>query len=222
MARHGAGRAVAPDLAADRAAALATMAVSRETLGRLDEFVHLLLKWQATTNLVAASTVSQVWTRHIADSLQLVALAPESRTWVDLGSGAGFPGVVVASVLAQAPGSEVHLVDSNGRKAAFLREAVRTLALPALVHAERIEEFVVAFDQRADIVTARALAPLGRLLGLAEPLLKRGAQGLFPKGQDVDAELTAASKCWKIEAEVALSKTSAQGRIVIVRNVERR
>jgi 16S rRNA (guanine527-N7)-methyltransferase len=210
-----------PDLAADRTRALTLVHVSRETLDRLDQFVTLLVNWQKTTNLIAPSTVGQLWTRHVADSLQLLNLAPDARIWVDLGSGGGFPGLVLACALAERR-STIHLVESNSKKCAFLREAVRLLAVPALVHATRIEDFVRRFDARADAVTARALAPLDRLLACAAPMLKRGAQGLFLKGQDVEAELTEASKYWSIEATLVPSITSAESRIVVVRRAERR
>src|SRR3954466_15311095 len=117
--------AIPPDLAADRVPALALPPVSRETRERLDAFVALLLRWQCTTNLIANSTIPHLWTRHIADSLQLLDLAPDARAWADLGSGAGFPGLMIAIALAERPGTMVHLVDSNKKKAAFLREAQR-------------------------------------------------------------------------------------------------
>jgi 16S rRNA (guanine527-N7)-methyltransferase len=213
-----------PDaLAADRDAALAMIDVSRETLARLDTLVNLLLKTQEHTNLIAPSTVNAVWTRHIADSLQLLDLAPESaRTWIDLGSGGGFPGLVLACALKGRPGARVILVESTGKKAHFLRTCVETLQLPALVHAGRIEDFVGSFSDSVDVVTARALAPLPKLLGYAEPLLKRGAQGLFPKGQDVEAELTESAKYWNIETTLVPSRTSEQGRILVVQHARRR
>jgi 16S rRNA (guanine527-N7)-methyltransferase len=214
--------AAATDVSPDRARALALIHVSRETLERLDKFVALLLKWQQSMNLVAPSTVGQIWTRHVADSAQLLRLAPEARIWVDLGSGGGFPGLVMACALAGVVSAQIHLVESNARKSAFLREAVRVLAVPALVHSARIEDFGKRFDGPADAVTARALAPLTQLLRYAEPMLKRGAQGLFPKGQDVEAELTAASKYWSIDASLVPSITSAEGRIVMIRRAERR
>src|SRR5262249_41385593 len=151
--------------------------------------------------------LGHVWTRHVADSLQLLRLAPQAHAWVDLGSGGGFPGLVLACALADKPPATVHLVESNAKKAAFLREAVRTLTLPALVHAMRIKDFVQGFAETPDVVTARALAPLTDLLGHAAPLLERGAQGLFLKGQDVEAELTEASKYWRIDAVLAPSLT---------------
>jgi len=211
----------APGLDRDRARALKLVPVSRETAAKLDDFISDLLKWQQRVNLIAPSTAGQLWTRHVADSLQLLQLAPGARKWIDLGSGGGFPGVVIAAALAEREG-HIDLVESNAKKAAFLRETVRRLALPALVHAARIEDFVSRYADSAEIVTARALAPLVELLGYAEPLLKKGAQALFPKGQDVEAELTAASKYWKIGARLAPSLTDARGRIVVVDTAERR
>jgi 16S rRNA (guanine527-N7)-methyltransferase len=209
------------DNAAERARALALIPVSRETLARLDQLVALLLRWQERINLIAPSTVSVVWTRHVADSLQLLALAPDARIWVDLGSGGGFPGLVIACALAERPGAVIHLVESNGKKAAFLREAARTIALPVVVHGERIEAFSETFRERVDVVTARALASLPDLLALSEPLLKTGARGLFLKGRDVEVELTAASKYWKLQATLVPSLTDPQGRIVVLDRAER-
>jgi len=210
-------------LAADRARALALTPVSRETLERLDRFVALLLAWQQTTNLIASSTVTTLWTRHVADSLQLLDLAEHGRVWIDLGSGAGFPGLVIACALAEVAAARVHLIESNAKKAAFLREAQRVTGAPATVHAERIEKFATSFDGKADIVTARALAPLDSLLRQCAPLLgKSGAWGLFPKGQGVDLELQDASKSWIVNAELRPSRTDPQGRIVLVREIRPR
>lgn len=199
-----------------RAVALFDGKVSRETWERLDQFVALLLKWQNTTNLVAPSTLPNIWTRHVADSLQLLPLAPMARRWIDLGAGAGFPGLVIACALVE--GGQVHLVESNQKKAGFLREVARALSLPAIVHSRRIEDFVSGSAETFDVVTARALAPLDQLIGYAIPLLKKGAVGVFPKGQDVEAELTRASKSWTIETELAPSLTDPRGRVVIVRH----
>jgi 16S rRNA (guanine527-N7)-methyltransferase len=195
--------------------------VSRETEARLDRLVELVLKWQRTTNLIAPSTIPHIWMRHVADSLQLLPLLPEARQWMDLGSGGGFPGLVIACVAADIPGAKIHLVESNGKKAGFLREAARALALPAEVHHGRIEAIVGASSAPVDVVVARALAPLSQLFTYAEPLLKRGAQAVFPKGQDVEAELTEASKYWNIEASLVPSKTDQNGRIVVVRRATR-
>jgi len=207
----------------DRAQAFALNrdAVSRETWARLDAFVALLIERQQRMNLIGPSTVRHLWTRHVADSLQLLRLAPDARRWCDLGSGAGFPGLVIACALADASGAQVHLVESIAKKASFLRDCAKALQLPAIVHHQRIEDFTRANTVAFDVVTARALAPLGQLLRLANPLLKTGALGLFPKGQDVEAELTLASKSWKIKAELVPSNTDPHGRIVLVRHVER-
>ncbi len=205
--------------AEDRARALEIVPVSRETAVRLDRLVEQLRAWQPKINLIAPSTVPHVWTRHVADSLQLLRLAPEAKCWVDLGSGAGFPGLVLASALAETTDAQVHLVESNAKKAAFLRVAARATGAPALVHEQRIEDFATQFAEHADAVTARALAPLRSLLDYAYPLLKKGALGVFPKGQDVDAELTEAAKYWKIEATLVPSRTSPQGCIIVVRSL---
>jgi 16S rRNA (guanine527-N7)-methyltransferase len=206
-----------PDLTADRARALALVPVSRETAARLDSFAGLLLDWHARMNLIAVSTVPTLWTRHIADSLQLIAIAPQARKWADLGSGGGFPGVPIACALAEQNSAEVHLIESNKKKAAFLREAVRVTGAPAIVHAKRVADFAGGFRGELDAVTARALAPLPELLSIAYPLLKRGAQALFPKGQDVEAELTQATKCWSIQASLVPSRTDPKSRVVVIR-----
>jgi 16S rRNA (guanine527-N7)-methyltransferase len=207
---------------ADRARALTLTPVSRETAARLDRFVGVLLEWQQHTNLIAPSTEPKLWTRHIADSLQLLALAPEARIWVDLGSGAGFPGLVIACALADTPGAQVHLVESTLKKAAFLREAAQATGAPAVVHAERVADFVKHAPQRIHIVTARALAPLPKLLTAAYPLLKTPARGLFPKGQDVAIELTEAAKCWNIQATLVPSRTDPRSRIIVLDAIEPR
>ena len=209
-----------PDLAADRARAFALVPVSRETTARLDRFTALLLDWQSRINLIAASTVPVLWTRHIADSLQLLAIAPDARKWVDLGSGGGFPGVPIACALAERGSAEVHLIESNKKKAAFLREAVRITGAPAIVHAVSISDFCQSFRGALDAVTARALAPLPELLSIAYPLLKKGPQGVFPKGQDVKAELTEAAKCWSIQASLVPSRTDPKSRVVVIRGAK--
>jgi 16S rRNA (guanine527-N7)-methyltransferase len=213
--------ALSPELTADRRRALALTPVSRETLDRLDRFVAVLLDWQQRMNLIASSTEPKVWTRHIADSLQLLALAPQARIWVDLGTGAGFPGVVIACALADRPGARVHLVERSTKKAAFLREAVHVTGAPAEVHAVGLEDFVENLAVPVDAVTARALAPLAALLTATYPLLKIGTLGLFPKGQDVDAELTEAAKCWSIQSSLAPSLTDPKARIVSITGIDK-
>jgi 16S rRNA (guanine527-N7)-methyltransferase len=206
----------------DKARALALTSVSRETQIRLEKFVALLLTWQRRINLIAASTIPQIWTRHIADSLQLLPLAPTAKVWVDFGSGGGFPGIPIACALAGQGGAMVHLVESNGKKAAFLREAVQALDLPAQVHHMRAEKFGDSWQEQADAVTARALASLKTLCDQAFPLIARGAAGLFPKGQDVEAELTEAAKCWTIQSAKVPSKTSLEGCIVVITSLQAR
>jgi 16S rRNA (guanine527-N7)-methyltransferase len=210
------------DLSADKARALGLFPVSRETEKRLDRFVEVLLRWQDKLNLIGHSTIGDIWTRHVADSLQLLPLAPQARTWIDLGSGAGFPGIVVACALADEAGARIHLIESNGKKAAFLREAASITAAPAVVHTTRAEKFGETCAEPADAITARALAPLKTLCDQAFPFISRGAIGLFPKGQDVDAELTEAAKYWRLEASKVASKTSPEGSIVLIRGLEAR
>lgn len=210
------------DLSADKARALALVPVSRGTEDRLDRFVDVLLLWQRRLNLIAASTVHEIWTRHVADSMQLLPLAPKARIWVDLGSGGGFPGLAIACALAGTAGSGVHLVESNTKKAAFLREAVRATDAPAVVHAIRAEKFGESCAEPIEVVTARALAPLKTLCNQAFPLISRGAIGLFLKGQDVDAELTEAAKYWRVQASKVASKTSPEGSIVLIWGLEAR
>ena len=210
------------EIASDKAAALSLIGVSRETEMRLDRYVDLLKQWQTKTNLVAPSTLPQLWTRHIADSLQLLALAPTAKVWIDLGSGGGFPGVVLACALAEIPGAMVHLVERNAKKAAFLREAVRVTGAPSVVHLAEIRDIVDRFASSVDCVTARALAPLHQLISFAEPLVRKGAKALFLKGQDVEAELTEATKYWKIQPKLHSSCTGGQGWIVELDQIERR
>ena len=212
----------ASDVASDKAAALALTPVSRETELRLDRFIDLLGQWQSKTNLVAPSTLPHLWIRHIADSLQLLDLAPTAKIWVDLGSGGGFPGVVLACALAETPGATIHLVERNAKKAAFLREAIRVTASPGIVHLADIGDIGDRLGARIDCVTARALAPLHQLIAFAEPLTKKGAKALFLKGQDVDVELTEATKCWNISPRLHSSRTGGGGWIVELDQIDRR
>jgi 16S rRNA (guanine527-N7)-methyltransferase len=203
-------------------AALALTPVSRQIEARLDAYVDLLVQWQTKTNLIASSTLPQLWTRHIADSLQLLTLAPNAKRWADFGSGGGFPGVVLACALAGVEGARVDLIERNAKKAAFLREAVRVTASPGIIHLMDIGDYVDRLDDRIDCVTARALAPLQVLLGFAEPFVTKGATALFLKGQDVEAELTEATKYWNIKPRIHSSCTGGQGWIVELDHIERR
>ena len=208
--------------ASDKAAALALTPVSRETEARLDRYVDLLVAWQAKTNLIAPSTLPQLWTRHIADSLQLLGLAPSARRWLDFGSGGGFPGVVLACAMAEHEGASVQLVERIAKKAAFLREALRVTGASGSVILADIGDYVDSSKAPIDCVTARAVAPLHMLLGYAEPLVSRGAKALFLKGQDVESELTEATKYWNIEPILHPSRTGGHGWIVELNKIERR
>ena len=208
-------------LAANKQAALALVPISRETEARLERYVDLLVNWQAKTNLIAPSTLPQLWTRHIADSLQLLALAPSAKIWADLGAGGGFPGVVLACTLADTPDARIHLVERNAKKAAFLREALRVTSSPGVVHLADIGDNVDRITGPVECVTARALAPLHQLIGFAEPLVRLGAKALFPKGQDVEAELTESTKYWNVQPRLHASRTG-DGWIVELSAIERR
>lgn len=208
--------------AADRTAALKLTPVSRETEVRLDRYVDLLMAWQAKTNLIAPSTLPQLWTRHISDSLQLLDLAPNARHWLDFGSGGGFPGVVLACAMAEHPGASVQLVERIAKKAAFLREALRVTGAPGSVVLADIGDYVDSLKAPVDCVTARAVAPLHMLLGFAAPLVQRGAKALFLKGQDVESELTEATKYWNIQPLLHPSRTGGHGWIVELNTIERR
>lgn len=208
--------------ASDKAAALALTPVSRETETRLDRYVSLLVEWQAKTNLIAPSTLPQLWTRHISDSLQLLDLAPNARRWLDFGSGGGFPGVVLACAMAEYDGANVQLVERNSKKAAFLREALRVTGAAGSVVLADIGDYVDSLQTPVDCVTARAVAPLHMLLGFAAPLVQQGTKALFLKGQDVEAELTEATKYWNIEPLLHPSRTGGHGWIVELNTIERR
>ena len=193
--------------------------VSRESSARLETYVDLLLSWQRRINLIGPSTVNDIWTRHVIDALQLLRLISDSaKVIADLGSGAGLPGLV----LAIAGGYEVHLFESNHKKAAFLREASRQARATTFVHAIRIEDITKWEDLPiVDIVTARALAPLDRLLDLAAPFLSAGAVGLFHKGRDIEAELTGATKYWRLTSVKHPSVTDSNGVILEVKEAAR-
>ncbi|MXQ11825.1 16S rRNA (guanine(527)-N(7))-methyltransferase RsmG [Microvirga makkahensis] len=201
------------------ASAHANLNVSRETLEKLELLERELRRWQAIKNLVGPATLDRTWDRHIVDSLQLLDLAPEAKTWVDLGSGAGFPGLVLA-IAGQEKGLTVHLVESNSRKCAFLRQIARLTGAPAVVHEARLEAVIPGFVGKADVVSARALASLTQLLEWTEPMLKAGTIGLFPKGRDAESELTEALKRWTFKADVLPSRTDSEARILRITSIE--
>lgn len=208
-------------LAKDRSAFVATVDVSRETLARFDRYAALLLQWQRAINLVGPATLDAVWTRHFLDSMQLRALVGTATTFVDLGSGAGFPGLVLAVMLKEEGRGHVNLVESHAKKTAFLHAVVRDLALPATVHTGRIEAVVPRLAP-PEVVTARALAPLEQLLRWSEPLLINGAIGLFPKGRELYKEIDDAARFWQIDVQVHPSRVAADSGVIEIRSVSRR
>jgi 16S rRNA (guanine527-N7)-methyltransferase len=185
----------------------------------LTRFVALLSDWQRTHNLVSPATLPDIWTRHVVDSLQLLTHAPEFREWVDLGSGAGFPGLVVAIASKDRPKRHFTLVESNFKKAAFLRAAIRETGANADVAAERIEVHGTKMAGRADIVSARALAPLKDLLKLAAPYLRLDSVMLLPKGQDFVQEVEAAAQSFAFDVVDYQSATDSGGRVLVLRHL---
>ena len=188
-----------------------------EQIADLETFIARLAEANAVMNLIGPDTLPDVWSRHIWDSAQLLELAPEAKTWADLGAGAGFPGVVLAVLLKGRPGAHVWLIDSLGKRCRFLQEIVGELALPATVINGRAEEQTL----RVDVVTARAVAAMEKLLGYAQPYLQRGAQGLFLKGEKAEAELIEARKVWHFDSSLSVSRSDPRGRIVSVRSLRR-
>jgi len=194
-------------MSADRDAALGMFDVSRETVARIEAFLSLQKQWQARTNLIAPSTLPNLWTRHVADSLQLLELAPNARVWLDIGSGGGYPGIVLACALADRPEANVYLVERTGKKAAFLREALRVSGGVGEVIQSDIRECAAVGSAPIEVVTARAVAPLATLLGWSAPWLSRGATGLYFKGEHLEAELKAATISWDFAVQHHPSRT---------------
>lgn len=191
--------------------------VSRETFLLLADFEQLFRKWNQRINLVAPSTESEVWRRHILDSAQLASIAPAAQSWLDLGSGGGFPGLIMAFLLRER-GGFIRLVESNRKKASFLQTTIGQYALPAQVFAQRIDACSELVPQ-PEIVTARALAPLTVLLGLAAPWLTKGAIGLFHKGRDYRYELTESAHHWAFDLVEHPSLFDPEGVVLELRNL---
>lgn len=188
-----------------------------QQLADLEVFRERLTGANAVMNLVGPDSLPDFWNRHAWDSAQLLNHAPGALTWADLGAGAGFPGVVLTILLKGRPGAHVWLIDSLGKRCRFLQEIVDALDLPATVLNGRAE----AQSVTCDIVTARAVAPMQRLLGYAQPYFERGAQGLFLKGEKAESELIEARKSWHFDAELAPSQSDPRGRIVAIRSLRR-
>jgi 16S rRNA (guanine527-N7)-methyltransferase len=201
----------------DAASFAAASGATAGQIADLQRFYELLVDWNSRMNLVGEATLPQFWSRHAWDSAQLLRLAPDALTWADLGAGAGFPGLVLAILGKGRAGFHVDLVESMAKRCRFLSEVVGALELPATVHHARAEDL----DLAVDIVTARACAPLVRLLGYARPFLRRGAVGLFLKGQDVASELEEATRSWHMTASVTPSLSDPRGRIVRVERLGR-
>jgi 16S rRNA (guanine527-N7)-methyltransferase len=201
----------------DAAGYQALVGASEAQIADLARYQALLAEWNAVMNLVGPLTIATYWTRHALDSSQLLELAPDALTWADLGAGAGLPGVVLAILLKGRAGAKVHLVESMAKRCRFLEVVAKDLDLPVQIHNARAEDLKL----KVDIVTARACAPMTRLLGFSEPYLRNGATGLFLKGQDVATELSEAEKAWKFEAALRPSQSDPRGRIVQVKRLSR-
>jgi 16S rRNA (guanine527-N7)-methyltransferase len=192
--------------------------VSRESMEKLEAYVDLLITWQQRINLVSNTTIPQIWERHIADSLQVLAHVPsETKSIADLGSGAGLPGLV----LACSGDWTVHLFEANLKKSAFLMEALRLTKARGQVHSVRLETLSAGKVPTVDIVTARALAPLPLLLDYAEPFLMSGARGLFHKGRELETELTEAHKYWRIQFKKHVSPIDSDSFLLDVKEATR-
>ena len=191
---------------------------SAERMAELDRFREMLTETNAVMNLVGPDTLPDFWSRHAWDSAQLLEMAPEANTWADLGAGAGFPGLILAILLKDNPDAHVWLIDSLRKRCRFLSTVVETLELPATVIHGRAEE---QDDVDVDAVTARALAPMERLLGYAQPYLQHGAQAVFLKGERAEEELREAWKSWHFTHELRPSQSDPRGRIVHIGSLRR-
>jgi 16S rRNA (guanine527-N7)-methyltransferase len=186
-------------------------------LADLERFRAMVEETNAVMNLVGPRTLPEFWSRHVLDSAQLLKIAPDALTWADLGAGAGFPGVVLAILLKGRPGAQVELVDSLTKRCRFLQSVVDALDLPAVVHNARAESLTL----KVEVVTARACAPLTKLLGFSRPYFRLGALGLFLKGEAAEDELIEARKSWKLDADLLPSLSDPRGRVVRIRRLDR-
>lgn len=193
--------------------------VSRETMSKLEKYLEILLKWNPKINLVSKNTIETAWKRHFVDSAQLIKHVPDFHKWADIGSGAGFPGMVIAILAAELyPESEIHLIESDQRKCAFLRNVSRETSVRPIIHNCRIEEFK---DDEFDIVSARALASVELLLQYSEKLLSQQGKCLFLKGRQCDTELTEAQKTWNFEYDKISGSSEDDGIILRIGGLTR-
>lgn len=199
-----------------RASALELIPSLQKIEGELLIYEELLRRWQTKINLVAPNTLSDIWMRHFADSAQVLEAAPDARLWADIGSGAGFPGLVTALLLKDVAGASVHLVESDQRKAAFLRAVSRETGARVEVHAERIEKVLPTLAEEIEAVSARALAPLSRLVEMAREPLENGAKAVFMKGEEWRDELTAAEAVGNFTFKTVQSRTHKRARLIVV------
>ena len=194
--------------------------VSRETYEAALRFQNAFLKWAARINLVAPSTFSEVWRRHILDSAQLLPLAPDATRWVDIGSGGGFPGLILGLLLKERAGASIELVESNRKKCGFLQAMAGEFKMPVKVHAKRIEDASASIAV-PDIVTARALASLPLLLDLASPWMLKGATALFHKGRGYQSEVAETAHQWRFDLVEHPSRIDPHGVILEIRGLRR-
>jgi 16S rRNA (guanine527-N7)-methyltransferase len=189
--------------------------LDKRTVERLKIYHDLLLKWKSVKNLISNNSYQDIWVRHFQDSAQILDLVEAPKSWIDIGSGGGFPGLVVAILLTEKSKCNVQLIDSDHRKCAFLRHVSRETGVPVEVHCGRIEEIIPRLP-RPDVISARALAPMRQLLDWSAPFIEKGTIGLFLKGQDVDKELTDISIYSNFKMQMVESKTDPKAKIVLV------
>jgi 16S rRNA (guanine527-N7)-methyltransferase len=208
-----------PEPSFDRASFAEATGASAAALAALDSYLDMLTDWNGRMNLVGPSALSSFWLRHAYDSAQLLTFAPSAKVWADLGSGAGLPGIVLAILLKDTPGAHVHLVESMVKRTRFLAEVATALDLPVTIHTRRAEDMKP--PKGLEVVTARACAPLGRLLSFAYPCLRTGATALFLKGRDVEHELTDARLAWHFDSRLHISLSDPSGRVIQLQKVTR-
>jgi len=208
-----------PEPSFDRHSFAEATGASPTAVAALQTYLDMLTDWNSRMNLVGPSALASFWLRHAYDSAQLLTFAPSAKIWADLGSGAGLPGIVLAILLKETPGAQVHLVESMVKRTRFLAEVAAELDLPVTIHNGRAEDLTPPAG--LDVVTARACAPLARLLSFAYPYLSAGAMGLFLKGRDVEHELTEARLAWHFDVHLHISLSDPSGRVIQLQKVTR-